>query len=75
MMLLILKGLVPEATGTAHQNRIPALLFVLNVVQFTLVDAAHGFWWAAVVGLGILGGLWLLSRGGDDAYRFDRRPA
>jgi putative membrane protein len=33
---------------------LPALLYYLMILQFTLVDLAHGYGWAALVGLAIL---------------------
>ncbi len=41
---------------------LPMLLYFLNLVQFTLVDLAHGYFLAAVIGSAILGGAgWLLQ--------------
>lgn len=46
--------LVPSLGRGAREPWLPTLLFTLNVVQFTLVDAAYGFWWAALVGVALL---------------------
>lgn len=35
--------------------QIPALLFALNIVQFTLVDLVYGYRWAALVGVLLIG--------------------
>jgi putative membrane protein len=54
ILLLVLWIAVPEIAESTRQIRLPALLFTLNVVQFTLVDAAYGFWWAASIGIVLL---------------------
>jgi hypothetical protein len=38
---------------------LPAVLFVLNLIQFLLVDLVYGYWGAAVLALPIVGaGVW-----------------
>ena len=55
--------LVPDLYSSPRMSRLPAWLFVLNALQFTLVDAAYGFWWAAALGIGLLVGIFFLSAG------------
>jgi apolipoprotein N-acyltransferase len=55
--------LVPDLYTSPRVSRLPALLFALNALQFTLVVAAYGFWWAAALGIGLLAGIFLLSAG------------
>ena len=59
-LLAILHLLAPKLHHVARTPWLPPLLFWLNVGQFTLVNAAYGFWWAFLVGAGLLLGLWLL---------------
>ena len=61
VLVLLLHRCAPELWHVASTGKIPRLLFVLNTIQFTLVDAAHGFWAAALVGSGLLAIIWLLS--------------
>ena len=59
-LVLLLHLLAPELHRTARTHWLPPLVFALNVVLFTLVDAAYGFWWAALVGGGLLLGIFLI---------------
>ena len=59
-LILLLHLLVPELHRAARVHWLPPLVFALNVVQFTLVDAAYGFWWAVLVGGGLLVGIFLI---------------
>jgi putative membrane protein len=63
VLVWMLHLLVPDLYASPRVSRLPALLFVLNALQFTLVDAAYGFWWAAALGIGLLAGIFLLSAG------------
>ena len=38
---------------------LPAALYVMNVVLFAMVDLAHGLWAPALIGLLLLGALWV----------------
>ena len=60
VLLALLNWLVPNLHRRARSPRLPALIFGLNVLQFTLVNAAYGLWWAVLVGAVLLPGLWLL---------------
>ena len=63
VLVWMLQLLVPHLYASPHVGRLPALLFGLNALQFMLVDAAYGFWWAAALGIGLLAGVFLLSAG------------
>jgi bisanhydrobacterioruberin hydratase len=56
----LLDALVPELRRTARARWLPPLLFTLNGLQFTLVDAAYGFWLATTIGIGLLVGIVVL---------------
>ena len=60
VLLTLLQLLAPKLHQSARMPWLPPLLFWLNVAQFTLVNAAYGFWWASLIGAGMLLGLWLL---------------
>ncbi len=60
VLLLLLVALVPKTTRSTPALTPPASLFLLTMVQFTLVNLAHGFWWAVAVGALTLFALWLL---------------
>jgi len=60
---LVLTALTLLLCGTRVTNArilpgVPALLYMLNVVQFTLVDLAYGYWVAALIGSVVLLLLW-----------------
>jgi bisanhydrobacterioruberin hydratase len=57
----ILYALAPRILNHAREPWLPVLIFGLNVVQFTLVDLAHGYVIAAMLGMGLLLVLWLLQ--------------
>lgn len=54
VLAVVLRLLAPELRQEPREPWLPRLLFALNAVQFTLVDAAYGFWWAALAGAGLL---------------------
>jgi uncharacterized membrane protein len=56
----LLHALVPRLPRSPQSFTLPALLFVLNMAQFTLVNFAYGYWWAVLVGVGALLGVWQL---------------
>jgi uncharacterized membrane protein len=37
-------------SGATTLPTVPLLLYLLNLLQFTLVDLAYGYWWAALIG-------------------------
>lgn len=46
---------------------VPPALYTMNVVLFAVVNVAHGFWLAGLVGVGLLGLVWLYRpRTADD---------
>lgn len=53
-LALILRLLVPGLVNTTRVAWLPRLLFGLAVLQFTLVNAAYGYLWAALLGCGLL---------------------
>ena len=60
-LALLLHLLAPGLHQNARVPWLPPIIFGLNVLQFTLVDAAHGFWWPALLGIGLLLCIWLLQ--------------
>jgi putative membrane protein len=72
----LLDVLVPELRRAPRARWLPPLLFTLNALQFTLVDAAYGFWLAAVIGVGLLFGIYALWRPRQLFRRiFDAEPS
>ncbi len=53
-LVLVLRLALRGCSLPSRVVRLPVLLFVLNAIQFTLVDAAYGFWWAAGAGVTLL---------------------
>ena len=60
-LVLVLQILAPNVRRTPRAAWLPRLLFVLNAIQFTLVNAAYGFWWAVAAGVGLLGCVYVLG--------------
>lgn len=62
ILLLVLWGIVPHIDEAARRSRLPALLFTLSIVQFTLVDAAYSFWLPVAIGIVLMGILFVFKR-------------
>jgi bisanhydrobacterioruberin hydratase len=59
LLTLVLAG--GPLRASRFMPALPVLLYGLMVAQFTLVDLAHGYLWAALVGLAIMAAMgWLL---------------
>jgi bisanhydrobacterioruberin hydratase len=62
ILAAILLAVVPSMTQASQTIWVARLLFWLNTVQFTLVNAAYGYWIATMLGCGLLLSLGLLAR-------------
>ncbi len=60
VLVVLLHLLTPKLIRTARAAWLPMLVFALNVIQFALVNAAYRYWWAALLGLGLLLCIWWL---------------
>ena len=54
--------IVPGLHRAVPAGWLPPLLFMLNALQFTLVNAAHGYWWSVLAGGLLLCAVWRLQR-------------
>lgn len=61
-LALLLRLLAPGLADTTRAAWLPRLLFGLAALQFTLVNAASGYLWAALLGCGLLSVLGILWR-------------
>jgi putative membrane protein len=69
-LVLVLRILAPNLRQAPRSAWLPRLLFVLNAIQFTLVNAAYGFWWAVAAGIGLLGCIYAIGdRGREQEIR------
>lgn len=60
VLLTLLYLLAPGILRPSRLPTMPALIFMLNMVQFTLVNLAYGFWWAVAIGACGLLAVWQL---------------
>lgn len=61
---LVMGGLAGAILGRRQTLRwgwVPVALYAMNVLLFGVVNVAHGFWAAGVIGLGLLAVLYLVS--------------
>lgn len=61
-LAIILRLLVPRLASTTRAAWLPRLLFGLAALQFTLVNAAYGYLWSALLGCGLLVAVGILCR-------------
>lgn len=60
VLLVLVYTLAPAILRNPPAPSLPSLVFILNMIQFTLVNLAYGFWWAVLVGGCSLVAVWFV---------------
>ncbi|HKP52988.1 MAG TPA: carotenoid biosynthesis protein [Chloroflexia bacterium] len=62
LLMNLIVGRILDLIMQVRWGWVPGALYVMNVIMFGIVNLTHRFWWSGLIGLVLLGGLWLMRR-------------